>query len=434
MEDFLNSQLWHDLVVLFYKYIANWSAAIQLTGLGLLILFFKWFARFSVIRINAYLKSKSITQLKSLFDLSIREILFLLYLTVSLWTVMIVTDAMHIRTTIIDTAVLLLTTWVVVRFISGLIEHSLWTRVVAIIVWLIAAVKILGISEATNKLLDSYSLQMGSVKVTMLTVIHGIVAFSILFWGVHVFSELIEKRFKQSRQLTRAQKVLFVKIIKILLLALAVILGLNYIGIDLTTVAIFSSALGFGVAFGLQKVFSNFVSGIILLMDKSIQPGDVIAVGNTYGEVVNLEARYVSVVTRDGKAHLIPNEVLITEKVENWSYNDNLLRLRVPVGVSYDSDLREVEKLLLEAAKEHPRVLEEPGPKVMITEFGDSSINFELRVWIADPMNGVGMPQSELLFIIWEKFQKHKIEIPFNRLDVHLKDDAKKGAKLTRRK
>ena len=203
-----------------------------------------------------------------------------------------------------------------------------------------------------------------------------------------------------------------------MLLAIAILLGLNLVGLDPTVFTVFSGAFGLGVGFGLQKIISNFISGIILLSDKSIKPGDVIGVGNTYGWVNSLGARYVSVITRDGKEHLIPNELLITEKVENWSFTNNDVRLRIPMRIAYDTDVHQAIQLILEVAHHIPRILNHPEPKCLVRAFGDFAIDLELRVWIDDPANGMGSVQSEVLLGVLDKFKEHGINIPYPRYDI----------------
>jgi len=227
--------------------------------------------------------------------------------------------------------------------------------------------------------------------------------------------------------LSPSMRVLFGKLTHTVLVALAVLAGLNAVGVDLTALTVLGGAIGLGLGFGLQKVISNFVSGIILLADRSIKPGDVIVVGNTYGWVKQLSARYVSLVTRDGKEHLVPNELLITERVENWSYSDNNVRVRVPIGISYNSDVRRAIELVLEAAGESPRVLKSPSPNCLLTGFGDSSVDLELRLWINDPEEGVGNVQSDVLLRVWDKFHENGIEIPFPQRDVHIKSVPPEG-------
>jgi small-conductance mechanosensitive channel len=194
---------------------------------------------------------------------------------------------------------------------------------------------------------------------------------------------------------------------------LAIIIILGGLGIDLSNLAWFSGAVGLGLGFGLQKVISNLVSGFIILADKSIKPGDVVQVGETYGWINHLGSRYISVVTRDAVEYLIPNEDFITGQVINWSYSNELVRLKIPVGIAYGSDLELAMQLMLEAARAVPRVLLEPEPSCRLMGFGDSSINFQLRIWINDPPKGIHGVESEIFLEVWKKFQEHGIEIPF---------------------
>jgi small-conductance mechanosensitive channel len=208
----------------------------------------------------------------------------------------------------------------------------------------------------------------------------------------------------------------------IFLYTASVVLVLTYLGLDLTVFALFSGALGLGLGFGLQKVFANLVSGFILLADKSIKPGDVIQLGDRYGWINFLGSRYVSVITRDATEHLIPNENLITGEVVNWSYSHNQVRLKVPVGVAYGSDLEKVRDLMFQAAEDTERVLKDPKPSFRLMGFGDNTINVELRVWINDPQHGIHSVKSELFWDFWRRFKEHGIEIPYPQRDIHLKD------------
>ncbi|MCZ6859495.1 MAG: mechanosensitive ion channel, partial [Alphaproteobacteria bacterium] len=201
----------------------------------------------------------------------------------------------------------------------------------------------------------------------------------------------------------------------------AVFAALNSIGIDLTALAVFSGAVGLGIGFGLQKVISNLISGVILLMDKSVKPGDVIAIGDTFGWINTLSARYVSVITRDGIEHLIPNEELISQRVENWSYSNTLVRFRMPIGISYDSDVVNAMALTVEAAKMVERVRDDPAPVCRLMNFGDNAIELELRIWISDPQAGVANVRSEVLLNIWTMFNENGIEFPYTQRDLHIK-------------
>jgi len=192
------------------------------------------------------------------------------------------------------------------------------------------------------------------------------------------------------------------------------------VGIDLTAFAVFGGAIGLGIGFGLQKIVSNLISGVIILLDRSIKPGDVMKVGDTFGWINSLGARYASVVTRDGTEYLIPNEDLITQQVVNWSYSHDAVRLKILIGISYKSDPRKAIALCFEAAREESRILENPPPNVLVKGFGDSSVDIEIRIWIRDPKNGVSNIKSAILLRVWDKFHEHGVEIPYPQRDVHL--------------
>ena len=211
------------------------------------------------------------------------------------------------------------------------------------------------------------------------------------------------------------------KLLRITLIIVAVLLALSSVGLDLTPFAVFGGALGVGLGFGLQKVVSNFISGIILLLDKSIKPGDVISIGDTYGWVKSLNARYVSLDTRNGIEHLIPNEDLIINRVENWSYSNNRVRLTIPVGVHYKSDVRKAMEICRDAAASTQRILQDPAPVCQLRGFGDSSVDLEIRMWIDDPQKGRANVISDVLLMVWDKFHEHGIEIPYPQRDLYLK-------------
>ena len=221
--------------------------------------------------------------------------------------------------------------------------------------------------------------------------------------------------------LSPSVQVLLSRLGTLFLFSAVVVLILTYLGLDLTFLALFGGALGLGLGFGLQKIFANLVSGFILLADKSIKPGDVIQLGDKYGWINFLGSRYISVITRKGTEHLIPNEHLITSEVINWSYSNNLVRLDVPVGVAYNADLEKAKDLMLEAAAVTKRILKDPGPSCHLSSFGDNAVNLELRVWIDDPQNGLGSVKSDLQWGIWRRFREHGIEMPFPQRDVYLK-------------
>jgi len=322
---------------------------------------------------------------------------------------------------LIRIAVSLLTAWVVIRFASQLVRDPTWSKLVALVVWTLAALNILDLLDETMDLLDALAITLGGLRISVLTVIKGMVSLAVLLWGASLLSRLLERRIGGLPNLTPAVQVLFSKLLKIVLITIAIVAALNTVGIDLTAFAVFSGAVGVGVGFGLQKVVSNLISGVILLLDKSVKPGDVIEVGQTYGWISTLGARYASVVTRDGTEYLIPNEDIITQQVVNWSYSNDAVRLKIPVGISYKSDLRKAIALCLEAAAEAPRVNRTPQSVCLVKGFGDSSVDLELRIWINDPRNGVSNVKSDVLLLIWDKFHANGIEIPFPQRDVHIR-------------
>ena len=201
---------------------------------------------------------------------------------------------------------------------------------------------------------------------------------------------------------------------------LAFFIGVDLLEIDLTAFAVFSGAFGLAIGFGLQKTIGNLIAGIILLMDRSIKPGDVIVVGDSFGWVNKIGVRAVSVVTRDGKEHLIPNEILMTQEVENWSYTDRNVRVRIPVIVSYDCDLGEAQALMLRAAVESPRALTSPQPNVRLSAFGENGVEHEILCWISDPEGGVGNVKSDVLNRLWLLFKEAGIAIPVAQRDVRM--------------
>lgn len=354
---------------------------------------------------------------------SYQEIFFLLLAIILLWFSATVAHGTAQPSNLLHTLASLATAWGVIRFTSSTIESPFWSRLIAITLWILAALNIVGWLEPTIEMMDKASFSVGQVKLSFLMVVKSLLAFAVLLWTVGFLSGVLERSFSKIQSLNPSQRVLFHKLSSIALYTIGVIVGLNIVGLDLTALTVFSGALGLGIGFGLQKVFSNLISGIILLLDKSVKPGDVIAIGDTFGWVNSLGARCVSVLTRDGKEHLIPNENLITQEVENWSYSNQKVRVHIPIGVSYNSDLHLVRKLLLQAVDEHPRILKFPKPNCLIIGFGDSSVDHDIRIWIEDPEEGVSNIKSEIYYRIWDLFKEHKVEIPFPQRDINLQPE-----------
>ena len=315
----------------------------------------------------------------------------------------------------------LLTAWVAIRLVSQLVRNPVWSKVIAWTLWSIAALNILNLLTPAIAMLDSAAITIGTDwRISLYDVVKSTLALVALMWLAIYLTGVLETRVRTSRALSPSVQVLFVKAFKAVLVGFAVVIAITSLGIDLTALAVVGGALGLGAGFGLQRVISNMVSGVVLLLDQSIRPGDVISVSGTYGWVTALGGRYVSVVTRDGVEHLIPNELLISERVENWTHTSSQTRLKIAVPVHYDTDLPRAMELCQEAARETERVLEPPDPKCLLISFGDRALELELRIWIADAHNGVQNVKSDVLLKVWTKFQANGIKVPYPQRDVHI--------------
>ena len=306
----------------------------------------------------------------------------------------------------------LATAWVVIALVAGLIRNQFVYRVAAISAWTIAALSILGLLQPTMAELDSIGVVIGSLRVTPLLAIKTSVLLMLTLWAANAASDFLDRRVRNAADLTPSIQVLIGKLIRLLLITFAIVIALSTVGIDFSALAFFSGAVGVGLGFGLQKIVSNLVSGIILLADKSIKPGDVISVGDHFGRVGNMGARFTSVDTRDGREFLIPNEDFITQRVANWTYSSDLVRLFVKFNTTYDSDPRKAQAAAIEAALGIERVLKKPEPACMLAAFGATSIEFELWFWIRDPAAGVANVKSDVLLALWDTLGKHGVAIP----------------------
>ncbi|WP_127523573.1 mechanosensitive ion channel domain-containing protein [Mesorhizobium sp. Z1-4] len=318
-------------------------------------------------------------------------------------------------------------TWVVVAILSRIIRNRLVARSVAWLVWIYAALVIVGIDERVALLLDNLALPLNEVRISALTVLKAAFLLTLSVWIATTIGNFVDERVQRSSELTPSIRVLIGKFAKFGLVLLAGIVALTAVGVDLTAFTVFSGAVGVGLGFGLQKVVSNFVSGVIILLDKSIKPGDTISLGDTFGWIRELRARFVSVVTRDGREYLIPNEDLITQQVINWSFSDELVRLDVPFGVSYDCDPHKVTELAINAAVSVARVDADRRPVCWITAFGDSSLDFVLRFWIRDPQQGLTNVRGKVLLALWDAFKENGVEIPYPHREIIMKGGAPRG-------
>lgn len=316
----------------------------------------------------------------------------------------------------------LVTAWFIISLLSRLARNRLLGRTLAVAIWTLAALNITGVLPAVLDALESATFGIGDRQVSLLAIANGLIMAFVLIWLAVLVSRLVERRILSTPDLAPATQVLLSKLFRIGVLTGAIVIALDLTGIDLTALAVFSGAVGLGIGFGLQKVVSNLISGFILLTDKSIKPGDVITLGETFGWINKLNARYVSVITRDGREFLIPNEDLITNQVINWSYSDKNIRLEIKFGVSYDSDPHLVRKIAVEAATDVERVLSSPAPVCHLVEFGDSSIDFVLRFWIIDPAEGVVNIKGKVFLALWDTLKEHDVKIPFPHREVILRE------------
>ncbi len=329
---------------------------------------------------------------------------------------------------VVAAGVSLLLAWIVIRLVTLVIRSPFWSRVAFYVAWPIAALDAFGVLGRVVRELDAFAFPIGmdstgaAISFSALDFIRTIIIFAALFWLSSLINRFLKGRIAAIEELTTSFKALLSKILDVLLPIVALVVALQIVGFPFATLAIFGGAVGLGIGLGLQRTISNFFAGFALIADKSIKPGDVIEIAGTFGWITEMNARYVSVRTRDGMEHLIPNDKFIEDGVINWSHTDRIVRLHAPFGVAYGvRDLRGVKKLAEETALSVERVLKAPAPICNLTEFGDSSMNFDLRFWINDPANGISNVKSAVMLALWDALHDHNIEIPFPQLDLHVK-------------
>ena len=274
--------------------------------------------------------------------------------------------------------------------------------------------------------LDSWAIVLGDVRISVFDVVFLLATIGLVITAAWFITKLARNLIGRVTAFDGSQQLLAEKLATIAIWTVAFFVAIDLVGIDLTALAIFGGAFGLAIGFGLQKTFGNLISGILLLLDKSIKPGDVISVTDqagqeAVGQIRKIGIRAISVITRDQTEYLIPNELLMTNQVVNWSYSSKDVRVRAPVGVSYDSDLDLVTDLLYRAVDETDRIMAHPKPRVNLMGFGDSSVDFEIRFWIQDPEGGLANIRSDVFMRIWQLFKENDIEIPFPQRDLHLR-------------
>ena len=319
--------------------------------------------------------------------------------------------------------------WLVITVVTRFIGNAFLRGLVRYAGWAWVTLSIIGYTRETQEILQSASIDLGEMSLSLWTVIQAITVIGLLMFAARFISVTSSARIRQNRDISPSMQVLAVKILQIVLYGSALVIGLRAVGVDLTGLAVLSGAIGVGLGFGLQKVVSNLVSGVIILLDKSIKPGDVISIGETFGWINSLGARYVSITTRDGKEFLIPNEDLITGQVVNWSHSNDFVRLDIFFGTAYGNDPHLVRKIAIEAAAGVDRVLSSTPPVCHIVGFGDSSVDYILRFWIRDPTAGLTNIRGNVYLALWDAFQDHEITIPFPQREVKVLDGSSLATK-----
>ena len=335
--------------------------------------------------------------------------------------------------TVLDAAARLIGAYVVVRIAVLLFTASLgnkswmqhWENRVTLFIWLAIAAEYLGWLAPLINLLDSIGVAAGKSRITLWSVLKLLFTLTLFVLVAVWISRWVERRLKKLSNLAPSTRIGIAKFINAFVIAMSILMGLNAAGVDLTALTVLTGAIGLGLGFGLQSIAANFVSGFVLLMDRSIKPGDVISLsgqsGTTtenFGWVQELRGRYVVVRDRDGVEMLVPNQQLISNAVINWSYTDPRIRLKLPIRVSYRDDPEVALKILVTACVDQPRVLREPPPVSRLMQFGDSGIELELRFWISDPQEGVNNVRSEVNRAIWRLFKERGITIPVAQREI----------------
>jgi small-conductance mechanosensitive channel len=329
------------------------------------------------------------------------------------------------RSYLIYVALMLAIAWLVISVLSRAIHSRAVGRLLAVGIWIYAAISIFDVNEPVAEFLENLGFSAGNFRISVLLILKAALMMGLALWIAVSLGSFLDNRVQRSEELTPSLRVLIGKLLKTLLIAVAAMVALSGLGIDLTALTVFSGAVGVGVGFGLRSVASNLISGIIILLDRSIKPGDTISLGETFGWIRELRARFVSVVTRDGREYLIPNEDFITREVINWSFSDELVRLDVEFGVSYDSDAHQVSALAIEAAASVERVVPTKAPVCWMTAFGDSTLNFILRFWINDPQNGLTNIRGKVLLALWDKLKEHHVGIPYPHREIIMRTPVK---------
>lgn len=315
----------------------------------------------------------------------------------------------------------LISAWLAGNVIYLLSDKKLRVWLIMLVIIPITLLHLFGLWAPFQHYLSQINFTFNSFSISFYKLLKSIVVLLMLFWFVQKIMSLLDSHLGRSKRFKRNEKMIVIQLITILSYLGAFFVALQILGIDLTVFALFGGAIGVGLGFGLQKITANFISGFILLFEKSIKVNDLIELGDgMLGFVRFTGARHTLIETYNGKDIMIPNEDFITQKVTNWTHSHNKARIDISIGVSYNSDLRKVKEIMLDAAKNHPRTAQNPEPSCYLDNFGDSAVMFSLFFWIDDIKSGRKTPKSDVLFAIWDAFKKEGIVIPFPQRDLHI--------------
>ncbi|GIQ77627.1 mechanosensitive ion channel family protein [Bradyrhizobium sp. RD5-C2] len=313
--------------------------------------------------------------------------------------------------------------WLVIRLVTSVIDNAFIVKLVSIAAWVVAALSIIGQLDWAADTLDSFAVIVGGLRLSPLLLIKAGAVLILALWLSNIASNFIDGQITRSTDLTPSIQVLLVKIIRIGLMVIAVAIALSAVGINLSALAVLSGAVGVGIGFGLQKIVANFISGIILLVDKSVKPGDLVTIGDSQGRISAMKTRYISVAAGDGREFLIPNEDLVTQKVTNWTYTDKNTLVKIAFAANYDADPRLVCKLAINTATAHARALKGKPPNCILTEFAELGMKFSLTFWIADP-DGMDGVKSDVMLSLWDAFKQDGIKVPYPVRELRIRGGA----------
>ena len=327
------------------------------------------------------------------------------------------------RSYLIAVAAKLALAWLAIRLITSVIRNAFIVKVVSLSAWTVAALSILGQLGPAVEALDGVAVEIGGLRLTPLLLIKAGALLIVAIWLTNLASNFAESRINRSSDLTPSIQVLLVKMIRMGLMVVAITIALSAVGINLSALAVFTGAAGVGIGLGLQKIVANFISGIILLADKSVKPGDLVTIGDSSGRISAMKTRYISVAAGDGREFLIPNEDLVTQKVVNWTYTDKNTLVKIPFGTNYDADPRLACRLASDIAAAHPRATKGKAPNCILTEFAEAGMKFSLTFWIADP-EGMDNVKSEVMLSLWDAFKREGIRVPYPVREIRVRGGA----------